>query len=144
MFHAFQVVVSRSQKSTETILEEQACGVGKALIEAVYELGVEEHVATTAGHIIDALREVHLGLTLLHTRGGHVIVLVAEKVIRDKAAEQSVNDKRPSHPKASRVVGIGMDEVGLRRRRGAGEKESDFQRCQAFTESLTVEVLRHC
>lgn len=72
---------------------------------------------------MDAFGEVHIGLTSRNKCGGHDIVLGAEQVIRKNAAEQRFNDKRPSHRKASRVVRSGMDNVGVRRLRGASEKE---------------------
>lgn len=71
-------------------------------------------------------------------------MLVAENVIRDKEAEQRVNDKRPGHWKSSRVVWTGMEDIGVRRLRKSGEKEADCARCGALTETLTVEGLCHC
>ena len=87
LFHAVQNMTGRGGKSTKVVLPERTGGVWETLLEAVHQLGVGEHVAAAARHIVDAFGEVHLVLTLLHPRRGHGIVLGAEQVVRDEAAE---------------------------------------------------------
>lgn len=138
---AIQVTESRCGESANVVLDERAGRAWESLREAFYELGVEEDVSATEGHVVEAFGEVHFGLTLLDMGRSHDISLVSEQVVRDKSAGQRLKDERPGDRKAIGVMGSPVEDVSVRRLSGSGEEEFECTEGESLTDAFIVEGL---
>lgn len=60
---------------------------------------------------MEAFGEPVLNISLFDTCGGQVIVVVTEKVIRDKAVEKRVHDELASNGRVIRVMGARVETL---------------------------------